>query len=68
MKPETGNLKHEIPDAMLRAFGVGILLAAAVCILQGCTWPKTVNFAPLVEIHDTANGSANGNTVTPVAP
>ena len=39
-----------------------------VSLLSGCTMPKTVTFAPLVQIRDSANGSANGDTVTPVAP
>lgn len=47
--------------------------------LAGCTAPQSVNlvpqsvtFAPLatvsIDAHDNANGSANGNTITPVAP
>ena len=48
-----------------------ILSLMVLIILSGCTLsPKfsPINFSPLIEVRDSANGSANGNTVTPVVP
>lgn len=49
-----------------RVFAVTFLLAAAICVLAGCTMPQSVQFAPLATVN--VQDSANGNTVTPVAP
>jgi hypothetical protein len=47
-----------------------IELFILICLLfPGCTYnrnaPLIQRTAPLIDIHDNANGSANGNTVTP---
>ena len=69
MKHETRNLKPEIVTHKKFIFHISYFILLALC--ASCTFsPKfaPVHFSPLIEVHDSANGSANGNTVTPVAP
>jgi membrane associated rhomboid family serine protease len=67
----TGMLLSFKPLQNPRYATAAIFIAAALVVLlnTGCS---SFHFAPLatvnIDAHDNANGSANGNTITPVAP
>lgn len=50
------------PDAPLRAFGIGLFLSAAVCVIlsTGCTYNRN---APLLFSEIQINDSANNNEI-----
>lgn len=54
-------------DFIFRMVSV-VIIAILIGVMIGCTSPSSVQFAPLLQVNDSGNGSLNGNTVTPVTP
>lgn len=70
MKPESENVEIKLGEFIVRAIGVVIFGIAAGTASIGCAYTRNAPLidhnAPFIDLN--IKDSANGNTVTPVAP